>query len=296
MIRTVLSACDLKKLADLQGATARFEEHLAIRRRTGDSHRTVNGDLVAMRSFCRWLIRHRRMHDNPTATLQRLNEEEDPRRERRALPDNEIQRLYAATLRSGRLVRGLTGRDRATLYLLAMHTGLRRGELRSLAPNSFDFSGDPPCVTVRAAKSKRRRNDVLPLPRDIAKIMQAFIARRLPNEVVWPGSWWQIAAKMLRQDLAEAGVESVDLDGQVVDFHSLRTTFITSLARAGVMPATAQMLARHSDINLTLGTYTKLSLSDLANAVGRLPRLTLRAETLHARERTNQKTARICCR
>ena len=78
---------------------------------------------------------------------------------------------------------------------------------------------------------------------------------------------------MLRQDLFAAGIEPLDAEGRVIDFHGQRTTFITGLARAGVAPATAQRLARHSDINLTLGTYTLLGIDDLATAVGNLPEL-----------------------
>jgi integrase len=74
---------------------------------------------------------------------------------------------------------------------------------------------------------------------------------------------------MLQIDLEEAGIVARD-DHQIVDFHALRTTFITGLARAGVAPALAQKLARHSDINLTLNAYTRLQMNDLAGAVGRL--------------------------
>jgi hypothetical protein len=75
---------------------------------------------------------------------------------------------------------------------------------------------------------------------------------------------------MLRADLLEAKIDPEDDAGRVVDFHGQRTTFITALARAGVPPATAQRLARHSDINLTLRTYTRLEVTDLAEAVERL--------------------------
>jgi len=293
VVRKVASACGLKVLADLQGATDNFEGHRMIRLQGGASHRTVNADLVATRSFCRWLIRRKRMHDDPTAGLQRLNEDEDRRKERRALSDEEAQRLYAATYDSNRLVRRLSGPDRAMLYLLAQRTGLRRGELRSLTPNSFDFSAEPSYVTVRAARPKRRRQDMLPLSRDIAEALQEHLAGSLPNELVWPGSWWQISAKMLRQDLADAGIESVDNAGRIVDFHSLRTTFITSLARAGVMPATAQKLARHSDINLTIGTYTRLQMSELADAVGRLPKLAPRTTLTQPRSEESATSPNI---
>jgi integrase len=40
--------------------------------------------------------------------------------------------------------------------------------------------------------------------------------------------------------------------GRVADFHSLRHTFISNLAQAGVHPKLAQSVARHTDINLTM--------------------------------------------
>jgi integrase len=43
--------------------------------------------------------------------------------------------------------------------------------------------------------------------------------------------------------------------GLFADFHSNRHTFITNLERAGVSPRTAQTLARHCDIRLTMGVY-----------------------------------------
>jgi site-specific recombinase XerC len=248
--------CDV--LADLQEAGERLEKHLASRRRAGISHRTINADLVAVRSFCRWLISRKRMQNDPTIGLERLNEDEDPRLERRALTDEEAQLLITTTYQSKRVVRNLTGQDRANLYLLAQRTGLRRKELQSLTPQSFDFTKTPPTVTVCAADSKRRRIDTLPLPDDAAKAIQDYIDGRPVREKIWAGSWWEKSAKMLRQDLADAGISPIDEQGRVIDFHGQRTTFITGLARAGVSVSTAQKLARHSDVNLTLGTYTRL--------------------------------------
>lgn len=263
--------CDV--LADLQDAGERLEKHLANRRREGVSHRTINADLVAVRSFCRWLISRKRMQNDPTASLERLNEDEDPRLERRALTDDEAQLLIAKTYESKRVFRGLTGEDRARLYLLAQRTGLRRKELLSLTPQSFDFSKTPPTVTVRAANSKRRRIDMLPLSDDVAEEMRDYISGRAATEPIWAGTWWEKSAKMLRQDLKDTGIAAVDEQGRVLDFHGQRTTFITGLARAGVPVSAAQKLARHSDVNLTLGTYTCLEMHELANAVSKLPRL-----------------------
>ncbi|MFM9067562.1 MAG: hypothetical protein ACKOUR_09570 [Planctomycetota bacterium] len=44
-----------------------------------------------------------------------------------------------------------------------------------------------------------------------------------------------------------------------------------SLERAGVRPKVAQMLARHSDIRLTLGIYAHAELTDQTAAINRLP-------------------------
>jgi integrase len=55
------------------------------------------------------------------------------------------------------------------------------------------------------------------------------------------------------------------------DFHSTRHLFITSLERARVTPKMAQTLARHSDIRLTLGTYTHIELHAQTEAIESLP-------------------------
>ncbi|MBP89859.1 MAG: hypothetical protein CMJ64_24660 [Planctomycetaceae bacterium] len=65
----------------------------------------------------------------------------------------------------------------------------------------------------------------------------------------------------------------MDADGRYADFHALRKTFITNLSRAGVSPKLAQTLARHSDINLTMNTYTSLEIHDQSAAVEDLPAL-----------------------
>ena len=52
---------------------------------------------------------------------------------------------------------------------------------------------------------------------------------------------------------------------------SASAPFITNLSRVSVSPKMAQMLARHSDINLTMNTYTMLGVLDQAAAVEALP-------------------------
>lgn len=71
---------------------------------------------------------------------------------------------------------------------------------------------------------------------------------------------------MLQADLEAALIPTEDDRGRTLDFYALRSTFITSLARSGVSPKLAQSLTRHSDINLTMNTYTALELDEQAAA------------------------------
>jgi len=73
------------------------------------------------------------------------------------------------------------------------------------------------------------------------------------------------------KDLADAGIEYRDESGRVLDFHALRHTFITNLARGGVHPKVAQSLARHSTITLTMDRYSHTVLGDLSVALEALP-------------------------
>ncbi len=68
---------------------------------------------------------------------------------------------------------------------------------------------------------------------------------------------------------------AVTIPRRVVDFHGLRHTFITSLANGGVHPKTAQILARHSDINMTMSRYTHSLRGAEAAALSSLPDYTL---------------------
>ena len=70
----------------------------------------------------------------------------------------------------------------------------------------------------------------------------------------------------------EAAEIPYETEQGVLDFHALRTTFITTLARRGVPLAAAQRLARHSTPRLTSNVYTRLELQDLHREVAKLER------------------------
>ena len=139
--------------------------------------KTRNHYLSAFKEFCNWLVRDGHTPSNPVAFLQALNAKTDVRRQRRALTAEEFAALVDAAA-SGPPVQAMTGSDRAMLYILAAWTGYRRKELASLTRSSFRLGSNPPTVTVTAAYSKRRRQDVIPLHPEVAERLKVGWQRR----------------------------------------------------------------------------------------------------------------------
>ncbi len=270
----VLSDCRFIYWPDL--SASKVQAYLAELRDGDASIQTSNFYLQAAKQFCRWMVRDGRASDNPLQHLQGGNVRTDRRHDRRALTDDELLTLLDVT-QNGPMCFGMTGPDRAMLYQLAVETGLRASELRSLTWRSIDLDGGPPTVTVAAAYSKRRRDDTLPLKASTAQILACWrdeSDRADPEHPVFatmPDKG--VIAKMLRADLTNAGIAYRDDAGHVADFHALRHTFITNLARGGVHPKVAQQLARHSTITLTMDRYSHTVVGELSEALDALPEL-----------------------
>lgn len=206
--------------------------------------RTVNHYRAALHAFFAWLVLEGRWTINPVASVKRVKEVEKAR-VRRALSREELIRLIQAS-----------PEDRGTCYLLAATTGLRRSEIGALRWCDVDAEGLT--VRVKAAYTKNRREAVQPLP---PGTLAALLALPPPHEPLAPVFPVVPQTKVLRGDLLRAGIPYETPEG-VADFHALRVTYATSLARTGVSLAQAQELMRHSDPKLTANVYTRLELRD----------------------------------
>ena len=274
-IERLVSECGFRRLADLQASkVANWLNSLTM---AGRSARTFNSYLTAIKGFCNWLVKDQRLPANPLAHLSRLNTKTDPRHQRRSLTPDEFERLIESAT-TGPIVECIDGRERAIIYIVACWTGLRRKELGSLTRRSFDLSSETPSVTVNAGYSKRRRDDTIPLHRAVADRLREWLAAK--GEIDPHGPIFALrtasgnlrdTAKMMRLDLNRAAIPYRNQDGLYADFHANRHTFISNLSRTGASPKVAQTLARHSDINLTMETYTHLGVHDQIAAIGDLP-------------------------
>ena len=85
--------------------------------------------------------------------------------------------------------------------------------------------------------------------------------------------------RILNRDLEAAGIPKVDESNKHLHLHAMRHSTGTHLSAAGVSPRTAQSVMRHSDIKLTMNTYTDDRLLDQAAAVELLPTLRIPGAT-----------------
>ena len=124
----------------------------------------------------------------------------------------------------------------------------------------------------QARNAKNRKAETLPLRADLADELRAW----KPADAKLTDPVFHVPknlVRMLKKDLDAAGIPYRDEAGRVVDVHALRHTFGTQLSKGGVWPRTAQGLMRHSDIDLTMKTYTDPRLLDRAAALNALPKM-----------------------
>jgi integrase len=239
--------------------------------RDGDkklSRKTSNEYLSAYRTWCDWLVHEGYILANPVAAVLALNVEPDIRRRRRAMGDDHFAKLLEATAKR-RSRRSLSCELRVWVYRLARETGFRAAELASLTPTHFDLTAPVAVIVLEAGDSKHEKQDRQVLPASLVPELAAWIEGKPRDQRLFSGRWYRRAAEMLRDDLKAAKIEATNERGETYDFHSLRHSFITGLARAGVHPKKAQKLARHANISLTMQTYTHVEEDgELAAAVG----------------------------
>jgi integrase len=265
--RQVATLAKAVRLSDLQ--SSRIQSALAALRDSGLSLETCNHHRASIRAFVRWARADGRLRDDPMVGVTGFNAQEDVRHERRVLSENELARLIQ-TAETGPEVYHMPGPLRAMAYRLAIGTGFRANEIRSLTPKSFDLDRSPPLVALSPSIAKNRRGVEQPISRSLAEELRRWLSDKPHGQPVLP--LHHETAKAIRIDLAAAGIPYATDDG-VADFHSLRGAYISALVRSGASVKTVQTLARHSNPSLTLKRYARADVHDVVGAVETLPNL-----------------------
>jgi len=260
----------MARLADFNEST--IEKALNRLADTKRSPRTVNVYRRVCHSLADWAIRFPKwMQRNPVADVSRRDESCDIRKERRALTVDEAGRLL-----------NVAG-PRRLFYAFQLWTGLRVGETEALEWRDLDLDGERPAIALRAATTKAKRADVIPLHPDLAKLLRDAkptfasptdrLFDRAPRLRTFCGGFVGKGdeRRYIKGDLDRAGIPRVDSQERSIDRHALRTTFISWLGLYGVDPRAQTRLARHSPVGVTFRHYMDYSLLDLWSEIRKLP-------------------------
>lgn len=235
------------------------------------SIRTLNGYLAGFKQFVGWVVEDGRAESSPILSMKRLKGEGEKRRalgfdEEHDL--DEVQRLIECTSKAPER-RGMTGYDRAVLYLVGLATGFRANELRHLTVGSFDLRRSN--VRLEARFCKDRNDAVQAIPYRLREKLAEYFKGREPSEQAFNIGPWCRTCDMIREDAAEAGIRLKDDKGQVLTFHSLRHTLRTTLVTVGVPEAVIDAICRHKPQGVGRRVYTHVEDIQIRAAIEKLP-------------------------
>jgi integrase len=217
--------------------------------------------LQAIGQLTRWAVANGRASIDPLAHVAAVAKSKkrkaDVRHDRRELDAAEVEWLLRTTRDEKRIRYGVAAEDRRRLYVMAMGSGMRSSEIRSVAWATLDLDGKQPTATVRAAYSKNGQARKVWLPAHIVTMLRAWRAERVNDPALtrvfrMPSA--SNVARMLRADMDaarlawlneaktvqermrrdESGILKYD-DGAgcFADFHALRHTAASKAARNG---------------------------------------------------------------
>ncbi|EGQ7683545.1 site-specific integrase [Vibrio parahaemolyticus] len=145
------------------------------------------------------------------------------------------------------------------LITLAMHTGMRKGEMLTLRWESVSFENRYLTILSENAKSKKKRT--IPMNDTVFNMLSQWRAQNLNEEYVFVHEGKQVSFFQYpwQNLLKAAGIENFR-------FHDLRHHFASKLVMAGVDLNVVRELLGHADLKMTL-RYAHLAPAHTAAAV-----------------------------
>ena len=307
-VRKIIEGCGVRRANDL---AADAVNRLLDRWQQGQEIRTAQTRKHyerAVKSFSRWLAATDRLGQDPLARLQvTCVDAADVVHGRGAFRPEEIEAIAAAA-RSGPPCRGLTGEQRALLYVFASCTGFRAKECAAVRRR--DLASDLSFVRISGEFTKNAKEALQPIPSFLRPALAGCTATLGNDDFLWPGGWEQddqgrwveagwIAGKeageFLRRDAARVGIvigrKGQEANGgRVLDFHSFRHSYVSALDRAGISEGLSRKLARAS-CRAILERYTHREFEELSTAVEGIPAIRLTGQPPNDAVRQHEQAA-----
>jgi integrase len=241
----------------------RMEKALRAVLAKGAAGKTVQHYADGMHGFCLWLEKRNYLERDPLKNMRRFDT--TPTFSRRALALAEMGRLLTVASPQRRLV-----------YEMAMCSGLRANELRSLRVSHLDVARGG--LNLDANWTKARKTGFQPLASGlVARLAEANTGRNADAPLLaMPDSGH--TARELRKDLEAAKIAEETLAGRV-DFHALRNTYATLVFDAGGTVKEAMSMVRHTTSNFTLNLYARTRDERLAHVAERVGDMVVSSQT-----------------
>lgn len=242
-----------------------IERYIVHRMSEGRSPQTINNDLSAVKAFGRWCVETNRLKENPATMVKKLPIA-GQLAERRAFTDDEIERLFWA-VDHRRVQSDAFREERKLIYETMLGTGFRTSELAAVMVHQVH----PTYIELRAPDEKARRGVRQPILPDLYAKLSAWIEgrKKSKNDHLFVYTKKTIEKHFVRDRIA-ADIPYKDDRGHLAVMYSLRHTYGTRLARAGVPLTTTQRLMRHSTPELTAKYYIDVTPIDMMDALKKM--------------------------
>jgi integrase len=215
-----------------------------LQRATEVKRPTLNKDIRNLKAFVNWCRGKR--YVNGHLKIMELKEEERPVK---SLNNAQIQKLLTAA-KAYPAIKMRT--------LLALGTGLRRGDIESLKITDINFEKN--CIKTTSRKTRKSMAS-RPVPMEVMIELSKYISRmKVEQKKLFNDNFNHMHWKKICDN---AGLDNLK-------FHDLRKTFCSILAQNGVSTAVTQRLLEHSTPNLTNKIYINVD-PVLRHAVEQLP-------------------------
>lgn len=201
----------------------------------------------------------------------------------------EQQKLFIATL---------VGHELEMLFLTALSTGLRLGEILGLKWSDIDFNtgnltvnrtlqrvtqidrnGNRKSKVIEQMPKTKNSIRTIPIPKNILVKVRDYKVQQSKNKLqigeLYSNNDYVFCDKLgypLDDKKPNRNLKSIlnKLNIESLKFHGLRHTYATRLFEANVPPKTVQVLMGHYDISITMDVYTKVMPEKKLEAVEKL--------------------------
>ncbi len=221
---------------------------------------TVNREFSRLRHILKCAVDWGYIKENPCRGIKELKE---PPGRIRYLSHEEMDKLLNAcdvsSLKENPNNKGRTFSKIITAYLkpivqIAIHSGMRRGEIVNLQWKDIDFKERR--IILEKTKNNERR--VIPMNDTLYQVLKSLPVH-LHSESVFPDINGNMVTVTFERACKRAGIKDFR-------FHDLRHTFASYLTMGGGNIRTVQTLLGHKDLRMTM-RYSHLSPEHLREAV-----------------------------